>query len=223
MGIWMNTIFKMNLCSPWAWTTYGSMFIGLSLDPEILRLRRDHCSEMLMWVKQIYVNLCKSTLRNLGSIQPISTNLGFFLRFVVSKYILTLNAQLSPVWIPLAPLVNQHQFFHAEGGNAIASMHPCRTQQHVCLNSSPRFAGHEEMSYPMMTGFRMWRTSNEQSSCLVLRREWAPSHIELYINIPSFSRHCTRCRIDPNQAWCSTGLMKSYILTQKMMTKRLKM
>lgn len=53
MGIWMNTIFKMNLCSPWAWTTYGSMFIGLSLDPEILRLRRDHCSEMLMWVKQI--------------------------------------------------------------------------------------------------------------------------------------------------------------------------
>lgn len=154
-----------------AWTTYHSCLSSL-LDPgnvnakaAALSLTNGVLIKVFVFLSALIetcivqrccsdsINLCKSTQK----FRIHTTNLRFFLRLLFPNICWPWMLS-SLLFEHMATLVNLHQFFRAEGGNAIASMHPCRTQQHVCLNSSPRFAGHEEMSYPMMTGFRIWRT-----------------------------------------------------------------
>lgn len=83
-------------------------------------------------------------------------------------YVRTVNASISLArknqgqmqcrGTPLATLgLNQHQFFHAEGGNAITSMHIHASLQDTttCLSHLQDFqVGHQDMSYPMTTWFR---------------------------------------------------------------------
>ena len=148
-----------------AWTTYHSCLSSL-LDPgnvnakaAALSLTNGVLIKLFVFLSALMetcivqkccsgsINLRKSTQKSWIH----TTNPGFFLRFW--PWMLS-----SLLFEHMATLVNLHQFFHAKGGNAIASMHIHASLQDTttCLSHLQDFqVGHQDMSYPMTTWFRM--------------------------------------------------------------------